>query len=459
MSVSEKHRLLLLCPDTVTERMAGPAIRYWEFAKALASDCQVTLATPNEVPPNLTPAPSVYVIQHTIDNIETLCAEHELILFQGYIPEIYPQIFRSGKILIADMYDPIPLESLEQHKGCDADNQRLQTDQVQMINRQLRLADYFLCASERQRDLWLGSLMSLGRINPYNYQEMLERVLVVPFGLPDEAFPQQISGQLRPKLNNQRGLVLLWGGGIWEWFDPLTPIRAVHRLKDTLPDLRLVFLGTRHPNPAIPIMPMQEAARNLARELGVDGKQVIFQDGWVAYEDLPAYLKDADLGVSAHFETLETRFSFRTRILHYLWAGKPVLTTEGDIFAEQVAQYHAGIVLPYKDEQAWVNAIQHFADPDFYARCVTGVQRLAAHYTWSQAVYPLHQLCTHARPAKDIEHTHERQLKVYDLHAEQQRQQQHNHELQQEIERIYRSKSWKITGVLRKLRRLMKLKN
>ena len=24
--------------------------------------------------------------------------------------------------------------------------------------------------------------------------------------------------------------VILWGGGIWEWFDPLTLIRAVHRI-------------------------------------------------------------------------------------------------------------------------------------------------------------------------------------------------------------------------------------
>lgn len=46
---------------------------------------------------------------------------------------------------------------------------------------------------------------------------------------------------------------------------------------------------------------------------------------------------EADAGVSTHMSHVETTFSFRTRILDYLWAGRPpMVVTEGDSFAELV---------------------------------------------------------------------------------------------------------------------------
>ena len=41
--------------------------------------------------------------------------------------------------------------------------------------------------------------------------------------------------------------VVVWGGGVYDWFDPETVIRAVGRLAADRPRLRLLFLGTRHP--------------------------------------------------------------------------------------------------------------------------------------------------------------------------------------------------------------------
>ena len=41
-------RVLIVCHDVVGHRMAGPAIRAWEFACCLSEGNQVTLAIPNE---------------------------------------------------------------------------------------------------------------------------------------------------------------------------------------------------------------------------------------------------------------------------------------------------------------------------------------------------------------------------------------------------------------------------
>ena len=66
-----------------------------------------------------------------------------------------------------------------------------------------------------------------------------------------------------------------------------------------------------------------------AEELGLRDRVVFFNEGWVPYEQRGAYLLEADLGVSAHFDDLESRFAFRTRLLDCFWAGLPVVTTVG----------------------------------------------------------------------------------------------------------------------------------
>ena len=59
--------------------------------------------------------------------------------------------------------------------------------------------------------------------------------------------------------------VILWGGGIYNWFDPLTLLRAVDKLRRRMPEVRLYFLGLRHPNPDVPEMRMAVDTLALAR--------------------------------------------------------------------------------------------------------------------------------------------------------------------------------------------------
>ena len=122
--------------------------------------------------------------------------------------------------------------------------------------------------------------------------------------------------------------VLLWGGGIWDWLDPLTVIRAVERLALNRNDVRLFFLGLRHPNPGVPQMEMERRALALTEELNLRDRVVFFNENWVPYEERGSYLLEADIGVSAHFDDLETRFAYRTRLLDYIWARLPIVTSQ-----------------------------------------------------------------------------------------------------------------------------------
>ena len=180
------------------------------------------------------------------------------------------------------------------------------------------------------------------------------------------------------------------GGGGLDWFDPLTLIRAVAQLSVTRQRLRLVFMGLQHPNPRVPEMEMARRAVALADELGLTGRVVFFNFGWIPYEDRQNWLLDADVGVSMHFDHLETRFSFRTRILDYFWAGLPVVCTEGDSMAELVVERGAGIAVPFEDVRALAVGLDGLLEDD-EARAVAkaSLQVLRDEYRWSVVTQPV----------------------------------------------------------------------
>ena len=115
-------------------------------------------------------------------------------------------------------------------------------------------------------------------------------------------------------------------------------------LRERHPRLKLVFPGTRHPNPAMAGMPNQvDAAKALAAELGVMDTAVFFGD-WVPYADWPHVLQESDVALTLHFDTVETRLAFRSRVLEYIWAGLPIVATAGDATSDLVAGHGLGVV-------------------------------------------------------------------------------------------------------------------
>ena len=229
-----------------------------------------------------------------------------------------------------DMYDPYHLENLEMGGPDRAEQDRAVTRLAGVANAGLRRGDFFTCASERQRDFWLGSLAALGRVNAYNYEgdPLLTRLVsVVPFGLPERASPPQWAGLAggRSRVSGADDKVVLVGRRRLQLARPFSLLRAADRLRRRLPELRLVFLGMRHPNPAVPEMRVATRLQELSAELGLTGRYVFFNAGWVPYARRADFLLDADIAVSTHHDHLETRYSFRSRVLDYLWAGLPMV--------------------------------------------------------------------------------------------------------------------------------------
>lgn len=399
LSVADRRRVLVITGDPVGQRMAGPAIRAWNIARILSTENEVRLVSTNSA----TSITDAFSVNFVSNQSPKLMQPHEewadVIIVQGHALQHFPSLETTSKVLIVDIYDPLHLEQLEQGKDLPFNRWN---DQIaasnEALNHQMLLGDFFLCASDRQRNFWLGQLAALGRVNAYTYSrdsELDSLIAVAPFGIPSEE-PVVTAPAIRGVVPgiSESDKVIIWGGGIYNWFDPQTLIRAVATLAKRRPNVRLFFLGVKHPNKDVPEMSAVAEARILATELGVDNKNVFFNETWVPYEDRQNYLMEADVGVSTHFAHVETKFSFRTRILDYLWAGLPIVSTQGDSFGDLVGRENLGASVPERDEQALVNALEALLfDDDAHAAAKSNVMRVREQFTWERVLKPLVDFC------------------------------------------------------------------
>jgi glycosyltransferase involved in cell wall biosynthesis len=377
-------RVLILTGDPIGARMAGPAIRVWNLGLALqrrGHEVRVVTTTRAE---REGPFP-IFAIPPSDDagfRVHERWAE--LIVFQGHGMSQFPSLRQSDRFLLADVYDPMHLEMLEQGRDLPRATWDLRVEQARnALDDQLRRADFMVCASERQRMFFLGHLAAIGRISPATYDgdpELRRLIDLAPFGLDEEAPEPGVDARTRP---DER--ILIWGGGVYSWFDPLTLIRAVAAVSTRRPLTKLFFLGTRHPG--VEEMGIVREAFDLARNLGVEGTSVVFNDTWVPYEERGAYLLAADAGVSTHYVHIETTFAFRTRILDYLWAGLPMIVTEGDSFAELVRDEGLGVVVEAESVAALEAAIETVLyDTDAAAGFAANVARVRRDFEWSRTL-------------------------------------------------------------------------
>jgi GT2 family glycosyltransferase/glycosyltransferase involved in cell wall biosynthesis len=401
------RRLLVVTGDAITPRMAGPAIRAWHMAEVLCGEHDVRLVSVNphgeDVP---APFPVLRIRPRDLaDHVDWA----DVVVLQGHTLEMAPELKRrdSTKLVVCDVYDPMHLELLEQGKdGTDEQRTKDLVGVTKVLNAQLKRGDFFLCASDRQRHFWLGHLAALGRLTPqlYDADPTADSLLaVVPFGLASKP-PTRTGPGARGVLRGvgQDDKVVLWAGGVYSWFDPLTLIRAVGELSGRRDDVRLVFLGMKHPNPEVPVMDIAARTRSLADRLDLTDRHVFFNDGWVPYADRQNWLLDANCGVTTHFHHVETTFAFRTRVLDYLWASLPIVTTDGDSFADLVRTERLGVVVPPSDPGALADALDMaLYDEQFAAGCRERIADVRERFTWERVLAPLADYCRSPRPAAD----------------------------------------------------------
>lgn len=399
-------RVLIISNDVIGAQMAGPGIRTWELAKLLATEHRVTLLTPSR---NELRDPRLTIALATNESVGRFANAHDVMISQGQILSRYPFLAQHPIVKMIDLYDPSPIGFLETSPVGDLNTQmKTHHSLVRDHYGYLRAGDVFLCASERQWDFWAGMLTAVGRINPAVYADnrMLRNLLVVaPYGVP--AFPpahrRKVLKGVWPGINTD-DVVVLWGGGLWEWFDPIAAVEAMNLIQRKRSDIKLFFMGVKRPNAAVTTSHTAMETIKRAEDLGLANCCVFFNE-WAAYEERENFLLEADLGLNIHRHNLETRFSFRTRMMDYIWAGLPIITTEGDPLSDLVKQNRLGMTVPCGNIELLAEAIIQAADaPETRRVWKNNCRTTAEEFSWDRVFEPVVAWCRAPSPAKDKEY-------------------------------------------------------
>lgn len=387
-------RILILAPERVSESLAGPNIRAIALARRLGEEgFDATLGVLN--PTEMFAGEPFAVREWARPTILRWMHEYDAVISQG--TQIPAQSMLGGRasrpLRVFDLYDPILFEQLADRTG----DRRARAREIATLARLTRLllkrGDWFLCATPRQRDLWLGALYALGRIaeRPGEPPREEDFVGLVPFGHrggPPPTPRRRVLRGARPEFG-EGDRILLWGGGVWNWFDPETLVRAMAELRAETPPVRLFFLGTRPAGRDDDRDEMPERTKSLARDLGLLGTTVVFNDVWIPFADVPDYLIEADLAVCTAPRGLENSFSVRTRLLDAVWGGVPIVCTREGFVADRVESLGIGRTVPAGDPVRLRDAIREALRPEAQTAFRANLARCRDEFSWENAARPL----------------------------------------------------------------------
>lgn len=403
MSKRSSPRLLIVTPDVVGKKMAGPGMRYIAIARSLAPFMPVTFAIGIEGSQTYDFGDAgVHVATYShVDELQKLIDDCDVIFCQFIDTNAIRYALSKSKKVVYDLYNALPIETVGAEKISGYTNITDKDREYRELLRYFRFCSqtgsYFVTSNERQRDWWLGFIMSSAGILPSNLKcrSMADIIGLVPFGMEDYE-PAVTTHGLRGHYGiTDEDFVLIWGGGIWDWFDAETPIKAVAELAKKDPHIKIVFYGTVHPNSAVGKPKAVDRAQKLAQDLGVFGSNVIFHDGWIPADQRANYLMDADVAVSSHLESLETHYAFRTRILDHFWTQLPSLVTSGDWFADYINQHDLGVVTPCQDLEATKKAILRLQDTTEQARIKKNIAAIREQWRWNTTTTDLREFLLH----------------------------------------------------------------
>lgn len=233
-------------------------------------------------------------------------------------------------------------------------------------------ADAVLVAGDVQRAWWRDRIGS--RDVP---------ILEVPSGIPDD--------DPDPGRDDIPGVprgwaVLLWWAGHQPWLDLETLLAARARLGGA--PLSLVVSTSRRPGSDRTQLDATSLL-NRARRHGLQPPMVVPLEDWVPTAERHRLLNRVTALAILHHPGGEADLSFRSGALDGLWAGVPLLLTEGGAVAILAREHGWGAVVPPTAPAATAAALELLLGERTQQRCRAALARDRDDWRWSRRVAPL----------------------------------------------------------------------
>ncbi len=232
------------------------------------------------------------------------------------------------------------------------------------------------------------AVLAAGSVQVGWWREHLSRrpgvpVIDVPFGIPDtDPLPER--GDIEGVPHGWS--VILWWGGVWPWLD-LDTLLAARALLGSANVSLVVPTATRPGSDASVFSTTDLLAA--ARRHGLHPPAVVPLERWVPYSERHRILNRVSLLAVLHHPGLEADLSFRTRALDGLWAGVPLLVSEGGAVAEWARVGGWGGVVPTHAVDATAAAMDLLLGPREQERCRSALAVHREAWRWSTVGQPL----------------------------------------------------------------------
>ena len=124
--------ICIISYDIIGKNMAGPGIRFYEFAKILSNYLDVTLIAPNKIDIETEGFKARQYKLGSYKSLQRYINKADTILIQGHILYYFPFLRNFKGKIIVDLYNPFNLESMEMYGDSDM-TERIRIDKNNFI--------------------------------------------------------------------------------------------------------------------------------------------------------------------------------------------------------------------------------------------------------------------------------------------------------------------------------------
>jgi glycosyltransferase involved in cell wall biosynthesis len=372
-------KILLVTNDVIGDTCAGPGIRYIELGKELVQKgYEVTLL--GKSPSFANPQPFHYS-SLTLGNLITFSKTSDCLIIRGGDPfvTLLVLLFAQNKDIVADLYTFTHFEVPHVIARSFREKYILELRKVFHVSKlklYCKCFNKFWVANERQKYFLYGVLYTM-KSSPEQ-----KDIAVIPFGYPSTK-PIKQKSMLRGVIEgiNKDDFILIWGGGVWDWLDPITLIKAMSRISKIDTKIKLYFMALKAPSGYLP-----EKGKELirfAQEKNLINQNVFINDLWVPYNERLDFLLESDVGITLHPRSLETVFSFRTRNLDYIYCGLPMIHSQGDVWADFIKTHNIGLIVSPDNDMELSQTILNLAENrQLLSEMKNNISSIFTEFTW-----------------------------------------------------------------------------
>lgn len=331
-------------PTPQYQTVEGGGMRAWGLAEGLKSHgIDVTVGINSSFIQELSAHEGINLVNWNLDdNFVALINSFDTVVISYCMGD--PSTFVVDHIsddvqLVLDAYVPIYIEVSAR------DSQDIKTEYTNYMsdmggfNKVLARGDFFLTANAPQDMLYSGVLSALGVINPRSYRET--RIVRTPFGI--HRTPVKPGSNPYKKLGiHDDDFVVLWFGGIYPWFHIEEYLDAI-KILSADKKLKFVFVGGKNPfNPNPDFSRQYESALTFSKENKLHNTQMFFVD-WVDFDKRVDWFSYAKVVVSLNQPGEENTYSWRTRVMDFVWGEIVTITNGSDPLSEELLENEAAI--------------------------------------------------------------------------------------------------------------------